>query len=278
MSMADSVFLPGRPLRIALPPWIAGAMTAGGIFVGVAAAGIVQAAFSPDDVRARGVETIIELADMETATAAATEGVRDGAAEDRAAVPQVTEVQSASQQQTTVLTEQASPEAPDDPDLQMAHEQTRQPTAAPPEERQTSEAARPEAPSVQSVESSAAATFAADAAPVADRSVAPEQGNERDAARRLEAWHRAVFGHILAFKTYPEASRHRSSAGEVLLHFSVGRDGAVQVAQLQRSSGDTVLDRAALDVLRRASPLPRPPAGLREDALELLLPLKYRLR
>lgn len=70
--------------------------------------------------------------------------------------------------------------------------------------------------------------------------------------------------------------RHRRSLPGVLasarseVAFTVAADGGVSALRLQKSSGVAALDQEALDLLRRAAPLPKPPDGL---ARELVVPV-----
>jgi protein TonB len=70
--------------------------------------------------------------------------------------------------------------------------------------------------------------------------------------------------------------RHRRSLPGVLasarseVAFTVAADGSVSALRLQKSSGVAALDQEALDLLRRAAPLPKPPDGL---ARELVVPV-----
>jgi protein TonB len=60
---------------------------------------------------------------------------------------------------------------------------------------------------------------------------------------------------------YPEAARERGATGVATVHFALDGAGAVTLADLAQSSGDRALDDEALAAVRRASPLPAPPAG-----------------
>jgi len=48
-------------------------------------------------------------------------------------------------------------------------------------------------------------------------------------------------------------------------------------SEILTSSGHDVLDRAAIDLLRRASPFPALPPDLSLDEIELVLPIEYDL-
>jgi protein TonB len=81
--------------------------------------------------------------------------------------------------------------------------------------------------------------------------------------------------HILAFFRYPDAAaRDGAPLGDVQLSFEVDRAGRVRQMWVERSSGSDVLDEAALDTLRRATPLPPIPSGL-PDRLTVHVPLLF---
>lgn len=60
--------------------------------------------------------------------------------------------------------------------------------------------------------------------------------------------------------------------GTSVVTFRVGADGAVSGLRLQRSAGNAALDAEALDLLRRAAPLPVPPQG---RGLQLSVPIVF---
>lgn len=68
------------------------------------------------------------------------------------------------------------------------------------------------------------------------------------------AYNALVFGHLQRFKRYPQAAHGVS--GTVLVKFVLNRTGNVIESAVTKSSGNGVLDREALEILRRASPFP----------------------
>jgi protein TonB len=74
-----------------------------------------------------------------------------------------------------------------------------------------------------------------------------------------DAYNALVFGHLQRFKRYP-LSAHGAS-GTVVVRFSLNRAGVVIESAVTKSSGNDVLDREALEILRRASPFPPFPAA-----------------
>lgn len=59
------------------------------------------------------------------------------------------------------------------------------------------------------------------------------------------------------------------------MRFVMNREGRVLTARVERSSGHPALDRAALDMLTRAQPLPRPPAEVLAEPIELVVPVEF---
>jgi protein TonB len=93
---------------------------------------------------------------------------------------------------------------------------------------------------------------------------------------------RSYIGALLAaldrHKEYPSAARWRRAEGVAVLRFAMRRDGTVVGWQITRSSGHGDLDAAVAEMIRRASPLPPPPADLAGDPVELTVPVRFSLR
>jgi periplasmic protein TonB len=80
--------------------------------------------------------------------------------------------------------------------------------------------------------------------------------------------------HIARFQRYPRAAERRHLQGTVRAVFSVNREGRVLGAFIKTSSGQTVLDQAAIDTIRRAQPMPTIPAAL-PDSLSVEVALGF---
>ncbi len=76
---------------------------------------------------------------------------------------------------------------------------------------------------------------------------------------------RELLARVRAARRYPELARRRELEGVVRVSFLVGADGRPRGARTTRSV-DPLLDRAALDAIERAAPLP-----LIEGAVEVEL-------
>ena len=117
----------------------------------------------------------------------------------------------------------------------------------------------------------------------ADRSAPPSAAgaSARHQTVGVKALHdeylRKVLTRIARFKRYPREARRDGAVGRVMVRFTILRDGRLRSPQLTDSSGDSRLDRAALEMLSRASPFPPMPPGLSAGKLELSLPIEYSL-
>lgn len=80
-------------------------------------------------------------------------------------------------------------------------------------------------------------------------------------AAQMANWRGQVLAHLAGFKQYPSAARERNVIGRPVVAFSLSPSGAVVSLSLVSSSGASILDDAALSMVRRAAPFPPMPAG-----------------
>lgn len=123
------------------------------------------------------------------------------------------------------------------------------------------------APAVAAVWNQAlAATSASQAAPSSPSDTAQS---------RVPAIEAHVLDWLARYRNYPRAARRAGIEGVVMVSTVMGRDGTLVESHIATSSGHPVLDRAALELLARASPVP-PLPDLPRD-VELHLPIVYQL-
>ncbi len=78
---------------------------------------------------------------------------------------------------------------------------------------------------------------------------------------------------IIARNTfYPPLARRMGWSGKVTLSFVVAEDGSVRDIQIIERSGYEILDRSAVETVKRSAPFPKPPVAVR-----IILPIVYRL-
>ncbi|MGN7126054.1 TonB family protein [Methylorubrum thiocyanatum] len=81
-----------------------------------------------------------------------------------------------------------------------------------------------------------------------------------DAAGTMAAWNAVAFRLIRCNIQYPRVQNVPAAGAVAIVQFEVGRDGYIGAISLDRSSGITVFDEAALVAVKLSSPLPPPPA------------------
>jgi periplasmic protein TonB len=84
-------------------------------------------------------------------------------------------------------------------------------------------------------------------------------------------YRRRLLEHIAAYRRSPAGM---TTPGTVYVRFFLARDGEVLSASVVTSSGDTALDRAALDTVRNASPMPTIPPAF-PDQLSVVIPIDF---
>jgi periplasmic protein TonB len=118
------------------------------------------------------------------------------------------------------------------------------------------------------------APVAALAAPVPTAPQSAPAPAERAAAPAVAKWERLLVAQLERHKRYPPQARGK--VGEARLSFSIDRTGRVLASRIVHSSGSEALDQEALALVRRAAPFPPPPAGVSDDRLSFVVPIRYR--
>ncbi len=112
---------------------------------------------------------------------------------------------------------------------------------------------------------------------VLQRPQAIERDIRRIATRADYGWlAETLWAALERHKRYPSIARMNRWEGCVVVHVSVRRDGQLVNPEVEKSSGYSVLDQAAVDVVQHASPLPLKYA-LEQSPVSMSIPLTYRL-
>jgi protein TonB len=101
-------------------------------------------------------------------------------------------------------------------------------------------------------------------------------GLTRADRRAIENWQRDLVVHINKKKRYPQTARDQRQQGIVTVAFTMNRQGQLVSASVAKGTGYAPLDEAALDMLRRASPLPSPPDAMEGETFEFMIPVRFR--
>lgn len=87
-------------------------------------------------------------------------------------------------------------------------------------------------------------------------------------------WQSRLLAHLEQHRRYPAISMSRREEGVVYVKFTMNRRGLLLSSKIMQTSGSARLDRAALDTLKRAQPLPAIPDDM-PDPLELTVPVEF---
>jgi len=82
-------------------------------------------------------------------------------------------------------------------------------------------------------------------------------------AEYVEKWRQRI--ETIGTQNYPEEARRRQLFGSLLLTVSIKADGSVEQVEVDRSSGHTILDSAARNIVELAGPFPPFPASIRSE-------------
>jgi periplasmic protein TonB len=96
-----------------------------------------------------------------------------------------------------------------------------------------------------------------------------------DAARKgyADRLARAIAQH----KQYPRVAQMRGWQGETIIDLKLDRNGGVLATRIDRSSGFEVLDKQALEMVKKAAPFPAPPEILKSDVFNIQVPVSFKL-
>ncbi|WP_297836102.1 energy transducer TonB [Pseudomonas sp.] len=93
------------------------------------------------------------------------------------------------------------------------------------------------------------------------------------------SWQGDLQQHLGKYQRYPEDARRRNIVGSTRLRFEVDAEGKVVSVSIAQTSGNASLDRATLEMIRRAQPLPKPPSEiLKNGSVEVTAPFNYTLK
>lgn len=180
------------------------------------------------------------------------------------------------QQEAETQPEDLPRETPTEPEAEEPDRVVTEKEQKPAEEKVADAAPVATQASEAAVASEATAAPAVQAPTQAPNTVTPSRDSGARAAAVRMSWQRQLFIHLERNKRYPEA---RSGKGAlVVVGFELDRRGRVSKAAIVKGSGDAAFDQAALDMLKRADPVPVPPPLVADEGLAFNVPVDFRRR
>lgn len=107
-----------------------------------------------------------------------------------------------------------------------------------------------------------------------NRVAAPTASTAQVPSASSANWRSSLMAHLNRHKQFPAGG----SQGVAAVAFTIDRSGRVLSARLAQSSGDSVLDREAVALVRRASPVPAPPSGQGGSSISISVPIRFDRR
>lgn len=111
-------------------------------------------------------------------------------------------------------------------------------------------------------------------APKAPAMGAPSASN----SRAEQSWEARVLAALERRKRYPSAAQDAGQEDVVHVRIVMDRNGRVLGAQIRRSRGFALLDGEVAALVRRASPLPKPPKEVVGESITLLVPVEFFIK
>jgi TonB family protein len=108
------------------------------------------------------------------------------------------------------------------------------------------------------------------------RSVTPAEGTGESAMRVRATWEKELAAHFDKYKRYPTDRSHQ--AAELTVTFELDRAGHILSTHIVQGSGDASFDEAGLAMMRRADPVPVPPAPVADEGLTFTMPIMFRFK
>ncbi|MCK5932301.1 MAG: TonB family protein [Fulvimarina manganoxydans] len=87
-----------------------------------------------------------------------------------------------------------------------------------------------------------------------------------------------ILSRIRRAQRYPASARRQRAEGTASVAFTVTGRGGASGIRLVRSSGNALIDRAAVDTIRRASPFPPIPREAGRSSMSFTVPIRFQLR
>jgi len=245
--------------------WVFAAVGALALHLGCAALAIAHMSSddSEDSLGTNAIEVGLEL----TSPHAEETDLPPGPDSDAAvASPEVAE-QKAEIKPTDLPKE--TPTETEDPDRVVTQSETKKPTEDDPKIETVQTAA-----SQESVAQEATARQTLADARESETMTAPNLGIGLDKGKLTADWGRQISAYFELHKRYPHVEKRKDA--KVKVGLVLNRQGHVVSVGVLESSGDARYDEAAVSMIRRSDPVPRPPAKLTDEEFKYSLDVNFK--
>jgi protein TonB len=105
---------------------------------------------------------------------------------------------------------------------------------------------------------------------------APAQGVGKSLQRQRASWFAELGAHFEKHKRNPQLEKFKNT--KVVVNVTFDRMGHITSSSIAESSGDAAYDEAAMAMLRRSDPVPKPPPLIADEGLTYTLPVVFRVK
>lgn len=101
-----------------------------------------------------------------------------------------------------------------------------------------------------------------------------------NAKKQVKSYQASLMAHLLKFKNYPKQALIKNQEGLVGVKITINSKGEVIASSFKKASKYDILNNAALELFKKASPLPVPPKKIMgsKQNLSFSLPVVYNIR
>jgi periplasmic protein TonB len=245
--------------------WIFAGVCALALHIGGAALAIVHLQTDDggdDSLGAQGIEVGLEMASPRAEVTELPPGPDVDASAASAAMAEQKAVEKETDLPKDVATES------DDPDRIVTANDSKKPV-----EDELKPAAVQTTASQESAAHEATAQQVYENAKESEKPTVVNQGLGKDRQRLSAEWGRRLSAHFKNHQIYPDKTSNKEM--KVTVHLALNRLGKVLSVGIVESSGNRFYDEAALSMIRRSDPVPRPPAKLTDERFEYDLPVTF---
>ncbi|WP_213774948.1 TonB family protein [Bradyrhizobium sp. dw_78] len=164
---------------------------------------------------------------------------------------------------------QDTPDESEDPDRVVTENQAKKPTEDDPKVETVQTAA-----SQESVAQEATARQTLEDSRESEAVKAPNLGIGKDKLKLTADWGRQISAYFELHKRYPKVEKSKDA--KVKVNLVLNRLGHVVSVNVLESSGDPLYDEAAISMVQRSDPVPRPPAKLTDDEFHYSLDVNFK--
>ena len=109
----------------------------------------------------------------------------------------------------------------------------------------------------------------------------PKQNNNISPSaikKSFESYSAKLTKSIARQKRYPRIAQMRGWQGEIIIDLKIDGQGNLIKAKIKRGSTFKILDTEGMNMVKRASPFPKPPKALESKIFNVIVPISFKLQ